>query len=343
MVYEVIIDNINRQEWEHYATQFADYSLYQTWAYQQVRGETDKQKVSRIVIKDKKGTVLTMCQVRIKRVKLLGLRIGYVQWGPLIRHKDGEVKCSTEVLELLRQAYVGPRVDVLRVVPNVYADKMREYIVEMIQDGGFEHVRSVAPYRTMLFPLDISEQEMRAKLRRRWRQFLKKVEKKDIKIREEANADCFETLGKLYLSSIKRKRFRGLDPRVFIRTQQLLSSHEKTHVMLAYYEGEPVTAYSVSYLGDTAGQGIGACSENGLRCGASYLVWWRALLSARQAGMKYFDLGGIDPANNPGVYHFKKGLGGTEAFHIGAFEACNSSLVKGTWRLAEKLYTLVKK
>ena len=34
----------------------------------------------------------------------------------------------------------------------------------------------------------------------------------------------------------------------------------------------------------------------------------------------YYDLGGIDPDGNPGVYHFKKGLGGLHATMAGPFE-----------------------
>ena len=88
MSYEVIIDNVDKAEWERYAKGFADYSIYQTWSHQQVRAEMDGQEVNRVVIKDENGHVVTMCQIRIKRVKSLGLRIGYVQCGPLFRGKE---------------------------------------------------------------------------------------------------------------------------------------------------------------------------------------------------------------------------------------------------------------
>ena len=70
-------------EWERCARQFTDYSIYQTWSYQQVRGESDRQKISRFIIKDENGHVSSMGQIRIKYVKMLGLKIGYIQSGPL--------------------------------------------------------------------------------------------------------------------------------------------------------------------------------------------------------------------------------------------------------------------
>ena len=49
MAFEVLIDKIEQAQWEEYADSFADYSIYQTWSYQEMRAEIDGQKVSRIV------------------------------------------------------------------------------------------------------------------------------------------------------------------------------------------------------------------------------------------------------------------------------------------------------
>ena len=76
----VNIDNILREDWEDQAKSFADYSIYQTWPYQQVRAEMDGQEISRILIRDDSGKSILMAQVRIKRIGLFGLNIGYVQY-----------------------------------------------------------------------------------------------------------------------------------------------------------------------------------------------------------------------------------------------------------------------
>jgi len=59
--------------------------------------------------------------------------------------------------------------------------------------------------------------------------------------------------------------------------------------------------------------------------------------------MKRYDLGGIDPENNPAVYNFKHGTRGEEVFHIGTFDICANSVVKRIWRLGERAYRLVRK
>ena len=340
MTLQVIIDDFNKQQWEHYASEFADYSIYQTWAYQQVRADMSRQKISRIIVRNEKGNIATMGQVRIRHFKALGLKVGYIQWGPMLRGKDGRFCCIPAPLDKLREYYLSTKVDILRVVPNLYADEGS--FTDMFEAAGFEYVPNVSRYHTMLFPLDISQEKMRKKLHRKWRGVLNKVEKRNIEIKEGCDDKFLAVLDGIYKSVKKRKKFKGLDLQVYARTQQLLSPKQKINVVLAYYDGEVLTADATSYLGDTAVGLFQASTEQGLKYGTSYLVWWKALLAAQHAGMKRYDLGGIDPDKNPSVYQFKLRMGAEEAFHIGSFEACISLRAKVTWRMAEKVYNMIK-
>lgn len=343
MTYEIRLDDINRDQWEHYANSFADYSIYQTWAYQQVRAEMDRQDLSRALVRDEQGNVRTMCQVRIKEVKLVGLRIGYVQWGPTICPKEGDIKCSAKALELLRQAYVGTRVNVLRVVPNVYADETGDSVIDMFQSSGFEYVSSIAPYHTMMFPLDLGEQEMRYRLHKSWRRRLKKAEQAGLEVREGTDIEYLDIFERLYAAAQQRKGFTGLDMGVFRSTQHLLLPGQKMNVILICEKHKPLTADVTSYLGNTAVGVLQATSEQGLQFGASYLAWWEALLAARRTGMKRFDLGGINPRTNPSVYEFKSRMGAEEVSHIGVFEAYSNLRSKTIWRMADTIHRMLKR
>ena len=74
MSHEVAIDDIDKAEWERYASQFADYSIYQTWPYQQVRAEMAGQELSTAIIKDQSGRIVTMCHIRIRTSEALDSR-----------------------------------------------------------------------------------------------------------------------------------------------------------------------------------------------------------------------------------------------------------------------------
>jgi lipid II:glycine glycyltransferase (peptidoglycan interpeptide bridge formation enzyme) len=343
MAYEVNIDNFDRNDWERYANNFADYNIYQTWPYQQVRAEMDGQEVSRVVVKDENGHVVTMCQIRIKHIIPLGLKIGYVQRGPLFRYKNGNVTCTVEALRQLCEIYVGNKVNVLRIVPNVCNNEAGEEISEMLISSGFQYIHLLTPYRTFILRVDDSEEGIRKRLRKSFRRDLRYAEKVEIEIRKGHNGGFCKILEELYLASLQRKGFRGLNPEEFIRPQLILSPSEKMSIIVAYCNGDPVSVHLESNLGDTAVVLLSATNKQGLSCGSSYLVWYQGAISALHAGMKLYDLGGIDPDNNPNVYQFKSRMGGKEAFHIGTFEAYSGLMAKNIWRAAEKVYRLIKK
>jgi hypothetical protein len=46
----------------------------------------------------------------------------------------------------------------------------------------------------------------------------------------------------------------------------------------------------------------------------------------KENGVRWYDLGGIDPDQNPGVYHFKKGMSGLDVVHINPLGASDSLL-----------------
>lgn len=343
MALEMMIDSVTETEWRRHAGNFADYSIYQTWPYQHVRGEMDNQDVSRIVIKGENGSIEMMGQVRIKHVKTLGLRIGYCQWGPLVRRIDNGLRCSAEALNMLHKAYVGTRVNVLRIVPNVRNDEAGQEFARLLEANRFHNVRSVEPYRTMLLSLNCAEQILRKRLHQSWRRKLRKAESKGIEIRECTDEESITILKKLYLETMRRKGVKGLNSQVFVRTQRTLSADEKINVIVAYYNGEPVTAHATSNLGDTGILLLVASNEKGLACHSSYLAWWRAIGASHRAGIKNYDVGGIDFENNTTVSQFKAGMGGEEAFHIGTFEACSGSCARAAWRLTENIYRILKR
>ncbi len=341
--YKIIVDAIDKDQWRNFACSFGDYSIYQSWGYQQVRSESDGQGISRIVIVDKNDQPVTMAQVRIKDCSLLGLRIGYVQWGPLLRRADGDTKCSVDVLKILQRTCMSRGINVLRFMPNACDDEQGIGFAGMLKESGFEFVKSVKPYRTMMLSVEGDDDQLRSRFHRSWRRGLKKAEQSGLDISESLNGQSFKLLEELYLEAKKRKGFKGLNPREFVRTQQLLSDREKMNVVAACYEGHPVAIHATGHFGDTAVGALAASSQKGLEFGASYLVWWKTLLAARDAGMKRYDLGGIDPEKNPSVYQFKMRMGAREENYIGAFEICSSKRVKSVWRSAEKIYWLIKR
>ena len=71
-----------------------------------------------------------------------------------------------------------------------------------------------------------------------------------------------------------------------------------------------------------------ATSRAGRKSYASYVTLWRLLEDLRQYGVKTYDLAGVDPLGTPGVYHFKRGIGGVEIQRLGEWEWSQSESLK---------------
>ena len=87
---------------------------------------------------------------------------------------------------------------------------------------------------------------------------------------------------------------------------------------------------------------LAAANQEGLDLGGSYLTWYASVLLALKSGKEVYDLGGIDPVNNPGVYSFKSRMGGNELYHIGAYDACKNASVKVMWNISDKARAILR-
>jgi hypothetical protein len=79
-------------------------------------------------------------------------------------------------------------------------------------------------------------------------------------------------------------------------------------------------------MGETGLYVLGATSNQGLDSRGSYLLHWTAMQHLQAAGIKQYDLGGIDPKLDPGGYDFKKGLSGHDVCHLAPIATCDSTV-----------------
>lgn len=342
MTYEVIIDGIDETQWMRYAQDFADYSIYQTCAYQQVRCEMEDCQVHRLIVRAGDGEILAMCHVRIHRIRPLGLRIGYGQWGPLLNKKSQAAGSAAGLIKAIRDACFGLGIDVLRLAPNVVDNVANQEVAAALRDNGFEKLPEVPPYHTTFVPLDCPEADLRRSLHQSWRRMLNKAEAVGIEIQERTDYDSFEMLERFYADLARKKGLKGVDPDIFDRAQRILPESEKMCLVVGYFGGEPVTVHVTSNLGAAGVFLLSASSESGYECRASYLAWWRAMVRSSAIGMKNYDTGGLDSVKAPDIARFKTGVGGREITYIGTFEAYADWRTSIIWKVSKRLYELVK-
>ncbi len=336
MSYRVELDNISRTDWENQALHFQDYTIYQTWSYQENRARMDGQNLRRLMVRSGSGDVCLMAQVRVQNVPLLPFRVGYIQNGPLMCREGIVPADRIEIFRVMVRALFDDGIHVLRVVPNVVEDERGNDIAAALSAAGFKKAERKQPYHTFKVDVSDSEEAIRARLRKSFRRDLKNAEKSGLTVQAGSNDDCFSVLAQLYEESKGRKGFKGLEIEEFSVPQNELIASEKMKVFVACWENQPASALLSTELGDSAIVLLAASNQTGLEKGSSYLLWYQACLSAHSRGLKWCDLGGIDPDNNPSVFQFKSRMGGLEVRHIGTYDLCKGKVSQGLLQLIEK-------
>jgi len=102
--------------------------------------------------------------------------------------------------------------------------------------------------------------------------------------------------------------------------QERLPAVCKLHTVIAIQAGRDVAGLVFSMMGDTGIYLLGATHSNGLASKGSYLLQWRIISYLKEAGCRWYDLGGINRERNPGVYHFKSGITRNEVVSAGQYD-----------------------
>jgi lipid II:glycine glycyltransferase (peptidoglycan interpeptide bridge formation enzyme) len=129
----------------------------------------------------------------------------------------------------------------------------------------------------------------------------------------------------IYNQMRKRKTFETtVDVVEFGRIQEDLPASQRMRILLCQEGDVPVAGLVASTMGDSAIYLLGATSDQGLNSKGAYLLQWTLINWLKENGIRWYDLGGIDPERNPGVYHFKRGLSGTDVCRVSPLVGCSS-------------------
>ena len=107
---------------------------------------------------------------------------------------------------------------------------------------------------------------------------------------------------------INRKKIKS---GIYLRdARDVMAKDQSMIIVQAKLKGEVVAIRVASVCNDHMLDLIAASSEGATKSYANYLLMWEMIMKMKELNKTFFDTGGIDPADNIGVYNFKKGLNG---------------------------------
>jgi len=321
----VEVDRIDSTEWEQCLGLFEDANLYQTWSYGAVRW--GQRKLSHLVLR-RDGEVVAMAQLRIVRPGKLKFGIAYLRWGPLCHRKGCDLESVSvhAIANALYEEYVRKRGLFLRILPNAFLNTPRaELFRSAFSAFQTEPFAAGDTYRTFLLDLEPPLDVLRKNLDQKWRNQLNRAEKNGLVITETTEAEGFGVMIELFNEMWARKRFRQTSSLAeFSSIQKTLPASQQMKVFLCQHEAVPVAGLIATGLGDSGIYLFGATSNRALKTKGSYLLQWRVIQWLKESGIRHYNLGGINPEANPGVFHFKRGLSGKDLRYMEPLVACDS-------------------
>jgi hypothetical protein len=323
--WQVEVDRATPAEWSQTLDLFDDANLYQTWSYGGVRWGGIN--LSHLVLK-RGGEVLGMAQLRIVRPTRFKFGMAYLRWGPLFqrRGRPPDPEVAMHMARSLEEEYVGKRKLFLRVLPNAFVGSPRAAVIQSAF-STFTPEPLVADNtgRTLVVDLAPALEELRKGLDKKWRNQLTSSEKKGLRVIAGTGSEEFRTFCLIYNQMRRRKTFETtVDIEEFARIQEDLPESQRMRILLCQDNGVPVAGLVASTVGGSAIYLLGATSDGGLNSKGAYLLQWTLIKWLKENGFRWYDLGGIDPERNPGVYHFKKGMSGADVCRVSPLVACSS-------------------
>jgi hypothetical protein len=183
---------------------------------------------------------------------------------------------------------------------------------------------------TLKIRLDHSEDDRREALSFNWRRNLKRSEQHENVVTIESTPSV-EDIFALYteLESLKGAHVNSWE-----------SSRPHVERFLEYFGPRVVIAKCVSeqgllrslrgavITGGCALDFLAATSYEGRKHYASHATLWALANELARRGVVRYDLGGVDPTLNKGVYDFKHGTGAMEVPYGGEFDAASPALIR---------------
>ena len=181
--------------------------------------------------------------------------------------------------------------------------------------------------QTMELDIDRSDSLLYSGLSKHWKKNLRSARNKELSVRVDHNPNAAEirslfsefesqkNLPELFSEEEFQKLFDSLGSNLLV-----LRCENKKGKLLSVRLVLRSSAYALDYLAAT--------NIEGRKLRASYYLLWETIVHCRETGIHTYDLGGIDPVLNEGVYYFKKGTGAKHIQQIGELDWATDKFVE---------------
>ncbi len=302
--------SVPEEGWPDVAGGFADLTFEQGLTYARAAAARIGARVEYLLLEEQ-GQPVAAAAVRIKTVPGLGRGIAWIASGPLLHPCGGPAPDAARiaaVLAALRAEFCIRRGHVLRLRPAGIAAHDGHLFAEAAGSAGLVPAERAPSYASIAIDLAQDRDALMHNLNGKWRTDLRYALKSGLTLEAGGATDLGERFLRLYEEVQGAKRFR---PDITPEFHFALSGPDfPREILIATKEGADLAGIVTGTAGQTAAYLFGATGAEGRWLKAGYFLTWEGIGRAQSRGLRWYDLGGVDPVANPDVARFKTRMNG---------------------------------
>ncbi len=297
-----VVDLTDAPDWDARIADAPGANLYAARPWGTYKGRLNW-SVRRVAVRDGQGCDLAFVQYQVRRVGFA--RFVLAQGCPVLT-EAGAARAEATLSAFRDHLALGP-FDLLGV--NFHEFQDNEAVPALLALG---FVPVVSPrHHTLELDLTRDIEAIEAGLDAKWRRNLAKARRNpDLETAlltdRDARLCAFDTFTGMYAALQARKGFSNtLNPQAF---RDIAAADPRLVILEVRENGVPIMVRIAHRARQRWTDFFAASNERARATNAAALSVWTLIEAAKAEGCPVYDLGGIDPAGNRGVFDFKRGI-----------------------------------
>jgi hypothetical protein len=299
--------------WDTALESLTGVTLHQVYAWGEARAALGWKPV-RLVARDANQTLVALVQGQVRRAGP-GVSVCWIPGGPA-----GSLEvCGTDLRAALVRMAGTPW---LYCRMNALRPSQPEDIQSLVSSGWKRSWHLLTTGLSMSYDLRPEEPARRAAASGNWRHNLRRSDKYGLIVSRWSNPSA-EEISVIYR---EMEALKGLDQQNSLKElKAMLATLGDCLILFRCQDASGVTIAlrGCGVFGTQAWDLLAAATPAARKVYASHAILWALMEECRRRGVQYYDLSGIDPAGNKGVYDFKKGTGAAHQQYLGEWEWSN--------------------
>ncbi len=309
---------VSLSDWDDFLARFPSPHILQTSAWGSLKEDFGWQPTH--VIAGQCGA-----QILTKRV-LPGVSFAYIPKGPVGESWEQLWPAIDAVCREKHCAFLKVEPDLFEAQEPIQGERQ-----PVVPAGFVPSAHGIQPQRTLLVDLTLDEAHILGRMKQKTRYNINLALKKNVIVQPQVELDAFYHLMKI---TGQRDQFGIHSLAYYRRACELFHARNQCLLLLAQYEGQPISGLIAFRMGRRAWYFYGASSDAQRDKMPNYLLQWEAMRWAKSQGCGQYDLWGVPDADQAtleanfttrsdglwGVYRFKRGFGGMLVRSLGPWD-----------------------